>query len=111
GGAKRTFQTKNIVIAAGARPFIPPIPGLRESQPLTSDTVWDLRERPEHLVVLGGGPIGCELAQCFARLGSRVTQVEMMPRLLGREDPEFSELLRRRFEAEGIEVLTGHKAK
>jgi pyruvate/2-oxoglutarate dehydrogenase complex dihydrolipoamide dehydrogenase (E3) component/uncharacterized membrane protein YdjX (TVP38/TMEM64 family) len=111
GGAKRTFQTKNIVIAAGARPFIPPIPGLRESQPLTSETVWDLRERPEHLVVLGGGPIGCELAQCFARLGSRVTQVEMMPRLLGREDPEFSELVRRRFEAEGIEVLTGHKAK
>jgi pyruvate/2-oxoglutarate dehydrogenase complex dihydrolipoamide dehydrogenase (E3) component/uncharacterized membrane protein YdjX (TVP38/TMEM64 family) len=109
-GGKRTLATKSIVIAAGARPFIPPIPGLRESNPLTSDTVWNLRSLPARLVVLGGGPIGCELAQCFARLGSKVTQVEMLPRIMAREDPEFSAMVRRRFEAEGIEVLVDHKA-
>ena len=109
-GATRTLNTKNIVIAAGARPFIPPVPGLAEAKPLTSDNVWDLRTLPRRLVVLGGGPIGCELAQCFARLGSQVTQVEMLPRLLSREDPEFSEMVTRAFRQEGIEVLTGHKA-
>ena len=110
-GTKRTFTTKNIVIAAGGRPFVPPIPGLREANPLTSDTVWDIRTLPRRLVVLGGGPIGCELAQCFARLGSKVTQVEMLPRIMIREDPEFSELVAKRFRAEGIDVLVGHKAK
>jgi len=108
---KRTLTTKNIVIAAGARPFVPPIPGIDEVGYLTSDTVWKLRERPERLVVLGGGPIGCELAQAFARLSSQVTQVEMLPRILIREDPEVSEIVRKRFEAEGIRVLTAHKAK
>jgi len=111
GGAKRVLTTKNIVIAAGARPFIPPIPGLAEAQPLTSDTVWDLRELPRRLVVLGGGPIGCELAQCFARLGAQVSQVEMLPRLLVREDEEVSGLVAARFREEGIDVLVGHKAK
>jgi pyruvate/2-oxoglutarate dehydrogenase complex dihydrolipoamide dehydrogenase (E3) component/uncharacterized membrane protein YdjX (TVP38/TMEM64 family) len=111
GGATRTLTTRSIVVATGARPFIPPIPGLAEAQPLTSETVWDLRELPERLVVLGGGPIGCELAQCFARLGAKVTQVEMAPRLMGREDPEFSGMVAARFRAEGIEVLLGHKAK
>jgi len=110
-GAQRVFTTKNIVIAAGARPSIPPIPGLAEAKPLTSDSVWSLRALPARLVVLGGGPIGSELAQCFARLGSRVTQVEMLPRILAREDPEFSALVERRFRAEGIEVLCGHEAK
>ena len=109
-GTKRTLHTRNIVIAAGGRAVVPPIPGLREAQPLTSDNVWALRERPARLVVLGGGPIGCELAQCFARLGSRVTQVELGPHLLSKEDPEFGALVRRRFEEEGIEVLAGHKA-
>jgi pyruvate/2-oxoglutarate dehydrogenase complex dihydrolipoamide dehydrogenase (E3) component/uncharacterized membrane protein YdjX (TVP38/TMEM64 family) len=111
GGGTRTLATKNIVIAAGARPFIPPIPGLAEAAPLTSENVWELRELPKRLVVLGGGPIGCELAQCFARLGASVTQVEMAPRLLVREDPEFSALVAARFREEGIAVLTGHKAK
>jgi pyruvate/2-oxoglutarate dehydrogenase complex dihydrolipoamide dehydrogenase (E3) component/uncharacterized membrane protein YdjX (TVP38/TMEM64 family) len=111
GGGRKTFTTKNIVIAAGGRPFIPPIPGLREADPLTSDTVWDIRTLPARLVVLGGGPIGCELAQCFARFGSKVTQVEMLPRIMTKEDPEFSELVRKRFVAEGIDVLVGHKAK
>jgi pyruvate/2-oxoglutarate dehydrogenase complex dihydrolipoamide dehydrogenase (E3) component/uncharacterized membrane protein YdjX (TVP38/TMEM64 family) len=107
----RTLTTKNIVIAAGARPFVPPIPGLDEVGYLTSDTLWGLRELPRRLVVLGGGPIGSELTQAFARLGSRVTQVEMLPRILIREDPEVSEQVQARFEAEGTRVLTGHRAK
>src|SRR5688572_9800332 len=104
-GGKRTFTTKNIVIATGGRPFIPPIPGLAEAEPLHSDNLWDIRELPRRLVVLGGGPIGCELAQAFARLGSKVTQVEMLPRIMGKEDPEFSALVAKRFGEEGIEVL------
>jgi pyruvate/2-oxoglutarate dehydrogenase complex dihydrolipoamide dehydrogenase (E3) component/uncharacterized membrane protein YdjX (TVP38/TMEM64 family) len=107
----RTLTTRNIVIAAGARPFVPPIPGLTEVGYLTSDNVWALRELPKRLVVLGGGPIGSELTQTFARLGSRVTQVEMAPRILIREDPEVSELVMQRFRAEGIQVLVNHKAK
>ena len=106
----RTLTTKNIVIAAGARPFVPPIPGLAEVGYLTSDTVWNLRQQPRRLVVLGGGPIGCEMAQAFARLGCEVTQVEMAPRLMLREDPEVSALVEQRFRAEGVRVLTRHKA-
>lgn len=106
----QTLTTRSIVIAAGARPLIPPIPGLAEIGYVTSDTLWDLRELPARLLVLGGGPIGCELAQAFARLGSRVTQLEMLPRLLPREDEEFSTLLAERFAAEGIDVRTDHKA-
>jgi pyruvate/2-oxoglutarate dehydrogenase complex dihydrolipoamide dehydrogenase (E3) component/uncharacterized membrane protein YdjX (TVP38/TMEM64 family) len=112
-GRVETLTTRAIVIAAGARPFVPPIPGLSDLGPnelLTSDNVWQLRQRPERLVVLGGGPIGSELTQAFARLGSRVTQVEMLPRILIREDPEVSELVTARFRDEGITVLTGHKA-
>lgn len=108
---KKTLATKNIVIAAGARPFVPPIPGLSEVGYLTSDTVWDLRELPKRMVVLGGGPIGSELTQAFARLGAQVTQVEMLPRILMREDPEVSALVKQRFESEGIRVLTEHKAR
>jgi pyruvate/2-oxoglutarate dehydrogenase complex dihydrolipoamide dehydrogenase (E3) component/uncharacterized membrane protein YdjX (TVP38/TMEM64 family) len=110
-GAKQTLTTKNIVIAAGARPFVPPIPGLAECGYLTSDTVWNLRELPKRLVVLGGGPIGSELTQCFARFGSQVSQVEMAPRILVREDPEVSELVTKAFIKDGVAVLTGHKAK
>lgn len=110
-GGTRVLTTRAIVIAAGARPFVPPIPGIESTGYLTSDTVWELRDLPKRLVVLGGGPIGCELAQCFARLGSRVTQVEMLPRLLIREDPEISHMVAERFKAEGIDVLTGHRAK
>src|SRR6266852_2444333 len=106
----RALTTRAIVIAAGARPFVPPIPGLAELGCLTSDTVWNLRALPPRLVVLGGGPIGCELAQCFARFGSRVTQVEMLPRLLVREDPEVSELVARQFREERIDVRADHKA-
>jgi pyruvate/2-oxoglutarate dehydrogenase complex dihydrolipoamide dehydrogenase (E3) component/uncharacterized membrane protein YdjX (TVP38/TMEM64 family) len=109
-GAPRTLSTRAIVIAAGARPLVPPIPGLAEAGCLTSDTVWDLRALPRRLVVLGGGPIGCELAQCFARFGAQVTQVEMAPRLLMREDPDVSDWVARRFAREGVRVLAGHKA-
>lgn len=109
--ASRTLTTRSIVIAAGARPFVPPIPGLEDIGYLTSDTVWNLREQPRRLVVLGGGPIGCELTQAFARLGCEVTQVEMAPRLLLREDEEVAALIRARFESEGVRVLTGHRAK
>ena len=105
------LTTRSVVIAAGARPFVPPIPGLAEMRCLTSDTVWDLRALPARLLVLGGGPIGSELAQAFARLGSKVTQVEMLPRILPREDPEVAELVRAKFAAEGIAVLTSHRAK
>jgi pyruvate/2-oxoglutarate dehydrogenase complex dihydrolipoamide dehydrogenase (E3) component/uncharacterized membrane protein YdjX (TVP38/TMEM64 family) len=110
-GGTRALTTRAIVIATGGRPAVPPIPGIDEVGYLTSDTVWDLRELPRRLVVLGGGPIGCELAQCFARFGSRVTQVEMLPRILAREDPEISQLVAERFRADGVTVLTGHRAK
>lgn len=105
----RTLTTRSIVIAAGARPFVPAIPGLEQIGYLTSDTVWSLRALPKRLVVLGGGPIGAELAQSFARLGAEVTQIEMLPRILYREDPDVSALVTERFRNEGIRVLTSHK--
>jgi pyruvate/2-oxoglutarate dehydrogenase complex dihydrolipoamide dehydrogenase (E3) component/uncharacterized membrane protein YdjX (TVP38/TMEM64 family) len=108
---RSALTTRAIVIAAGGRALVPPIPGIEEVGYVTSDTMWGLRELPKRLVVLGGGPIGCELAQCFARFGSQVTQVEMLPRILIREDPEISEIVARRFAEEGISVLTGHEAR
>lgn len=110
-GTTQHLSTRAIVIATGARPFVPPIPGIETVGYLTSDTIWNLREMPKRLLVLGGGPIGCELAQAFARFGAQVTLVEMAPRLLVREDPEISETVARRFAAEGIRALTGHRAK
>jgi pyruvate/2-oxoglutarate dehydrogenase complex dihydrolipoamide dehydrogenase (E3) component/uncharacterized membrane protein YdjX (TVP38/TMEM64 family) len=110
-GAKQILSTRSIVIAAGARPLVPPIPGIDKVEVLTSDTLWNMRELPRRLVVLGGGPIGSELAQAFARFGAQVTQVEMLPRLLIREDPEVSAMVMKRFEQEGISVLVNHKAK
>jgi pyruvate/2-oxoglutarate dehydrogenase complex dihydrolipoamide dehydrogenase (E3) component/uncharacterized membrane protein YdjX (TVP38/TMEM64 family) len=109
-GKAQRLTTRSIVIAAGARPAVPPIPGLDQVGYLTSDTLWELESLPQRLLVLGGGPIGCELAQAFARLGSSVSQVEMQPRLLGREDPEVAELIAARMQADGVEVLTGHAA-
>lgn len=109
-GSEQTLNTRNIVIATGASPFIPPIPGLQEAGFLTSDTIWGLTDMPPRLVVLGGGPIGSELAQSFARLGSAVTQVEMAPRLMVREDPEVSELVAASLRDDGVNVLTGHQA-
>jgi len=106
----RSLTTRSIVIAAGARPFVPPIPGIETVGCLTSDTLWSLDALPRRLVVLGGGPIGCELSQAFARLGSQVTQVEMAPRLMVREDPEVAALVLASFRADGIDVRLGHKA-
>ncbi|MES2888093.1 MAG: FAD-dependent oxidoreductase [Pseudomonadota bacterium] len=113
GGIQR-LTTRSIVIAAGARPFVPPLPGLDDVGYVTSDTLWDefakLDAPPARLVVLGGGPIGCELAQSFARLGSQVTQIEMAPRIMIREDQEVSDLARDSLQRDGVAVLTGHKA-
>lgn len=114
GGGTQRLTARSIVIAAGARPFVPPLPGLDEVGYVTSDTLWDqfakLDQIPKRLVVLGGGPIGCELAQSFARLGAAVTQVEMAPRIMIREDEEVSSLAKASLEADGVAVLTGHKA-
>jgi pyruvate/2-oxoglutarate dehydrogenase complex dihydrolipoamide dehydrogenase (E3) component/uncharacterized membrane protein YdjX (TVP38/TMEM64 family) len=113
-GSKKTLTTRSIVIAAGAAPVVPPLPGIQESGYVTSDTLWDafakLDDVPKRLVILGGGPIGCELAQSFARLGSTVMQVEMGPRILIREDEEVSEHARQSLSNDGVQVLTGHKA-
>lgn len=107
----KVITTRNIVVATGARPFVPPIAGLDKIEYLTSDNVWQLRKLPGRLVVLGGGPIGCELSQAFARLGAQVSQVEMAPRILLREDEEISELVKNKFEQEGVRVLINHRAK
>lgn len=113
-GTIQTLTTRSIVIATGARPFVPPLPGLDEVGYVTSDTLWstfaELDAPPKRLVVLGGGPIGCELAQSFARLGSDVTQIEMAPRIMIREDYEVSEFASTSLAADGVEVLTDHKA-
>ena len=84
GGRPRRFRAA--IVATGSEPLMPPVPGLTEADPLTNETVWDLVARPDRLVVVGGGPVGCELSQAFARLGSRVTLVEMSPRLLVAEE-------------------------
>ena len=106
----KPITTRAIVIAAGATPLVPKLPGIENVEVLTSDNVWNLRKLPARLAVLGGGPIGCELAQAFARFGSKVTQVEMLPRLLAREDPEVSEMVAEKFRAEGIDLRLGHRA-
>ncbi len=102
---------RRIVIATGSRPFIPPIEGLEEGGFITNETVFSLRELPRSLVVLGGGPIGVELAQAFARLGSQVSIVERLPHLLPQEDPELSDALREVLIAEGIRVHTETSAE
>ena len=113
-GSSQRLNSTAIIVAAGAAPFVPPLPGLEEVGYLTSDTLWEKllgREAaPQRLVVLGGGPIGTELTQAFARLGSTVTQIEMAPRIMLREDPEVSEMVQKSLERDGVTVLTNHKA-
>ncbi|QPM92474.1 FAD-dependent oxidoreductase [Pseudooceanicola algae] len=113
-GTTQRLTTRAIIIATGAQPFVPPLPGIEDVGYLTSDTLWDrLKNRdeaPGRMVVLGGGPIGTELAQSFARLGSQVTQVEMSPRLMMKEDADVSAIVQTALEADGVNVLTGHKA-
>ncbi len=106
----RRLSARTIVLATGARPLVPRLPGLESVPYLTSDTVWDLRELPPRMVVLGGGPVGCELAQAFARFGSAVTLIEMAPRLLPREDADAASAVDARFRAEGLVVAAGHRA-
>jgi len=107
----RTLTTRNIIVSTGARPFVPPIKGLSDLPYLTSDSLWEIRELPKRLLVLGGGPIGCELAQSFARFGSQVTVAEMAPRLMIREDVDVSSMVAERFAHEGIKLMVGHMAK
>ncbi len=107
----KTITARNIVVATGARPFVPPIEGIQDIDYYTSDNLWQIRDKPDNMLVLGGGPIGCELAQSFNRLGIAVTQVEMMDRIMMREDPEISEMVTKQFIAEGVDVRVGHKAK
>ena len=107
----RVLTTRSIIVATGAAPIVPEIPGMADVTSVTSETIWSLRTLPPRLLVLGGGPIGCELAQCFARLGSKVTIVDMAPRLLTKEDTDIAGMVTDRFMAEGISILTGHKAK
>ena len=108
---EKNLTSRNIILATGASPFIPEIPGLSGIEYHTSDTIWSLEKLPERMVVLGGGPIGCELAQCFARFGSSVTQVQRGPRILPREDPECSAMVAESFARDGVRILTGHVAK
>ena len=105
----KVITTESIVIASGARPFVPPVPGLADIDYLTSDNVWSLTELPPRLLVVGGGPIGCELAQAFSHLGSKVTQVDMAARIMPREDKDVSAAVSARFLEQGIDLLTGHK--
>jgi pyruvate/2-oxoglutarate dehydrogenase complex dihydrolipoamide dehydrogenase (E3) component/uncharacterized membrane protein YdjX (TVP38/TMEM64 family) len=113
-GTTQRLTTRSIVIAAGAAPLVPPLPGLTESNHLTSDTLWDafsaLDTIPKRIIVLGGGPIGCELAQSLARLGAQVQQVEMGPRVLPREDDDVAAIAHASLVGSGVEVLTGHAA-
>jgi pyruvate/2-oxoglutarate dehydrogenase complex dihydrolipoamide dehydrogenase (E3) component len=113
-GETSRLTARSIVIAAGAEPVVPPLPGIETSGYLTSDTLWDefakREELPKRLVVLGGGPIGSELSQAFARLGSNVTQVELGDRIMVREDPEISEMAMASMRADGVNILTQHKA-
>ena len=106
----KRITTRAIVIATGAQAFVPPIPGLEAAGYYTSDTLWEIRELPKRLVILGGGPIGCELAQAFARLGSNVVQVEKGPGLLPREDEDVADLVARSMAVDGVRILTGHEA-
>lgn len=107
----QNYTARSIVLATGGHPFIPPIPGIDKAKPLNSDTIWEIRKQPKHFLIVGGGPIGCELAQCFARLGSEVTILQSQNRLLPKEDPEVSTIIKERFESEGINVLTDHLAQ
>ena len=105
------FTARNLIIATGGSPLVPQIPGLHDQPYYTSDTIWNLRTLPRRLLIIGGGPIGCELAQSFQRLGSSVTIVEMAPSLLSREDADVSTLISDTLCREGVTVLAGHKAK
>lgn len=106
----KILTTKNIIIATGAKPMIPGLPGLEKINYLTSDTIWDIRTLPEKFVVLGAGPIGCELAQAFSRLGSKVTLVQRGAQIMKKEDPDASGIIIDKFRSEGIDLRLNHPA-
>jgi pyruvate/2-oxoglutarate dehydrogenase complex dihydrolipoamide dehydrogenase (E3) component len=108
GGTR--IRARRFVIATGSGPFVPPIPGLDTVPFLTNETLWSLRERPAHLVIIGGGPIGLEIAQAHARLGARVTVIEAAA-ALGREDPEAASVVLARLRAEGAEIVERTQAE
>jgi len=110
-GRTERLTARSIVVATGGKPAMPPIPGLESMNPLNSDNLWELEEQPERLLVLGGGPIGSELAHAFARLGSQVIQLEMGDRLLAKEDSDVSELVKAQFEHDGVDLRLEHAAK
>jgi len=107
----KVYTTKNIILATGSGPLIPPLPGFDQVPILHNENIWQLRKQPKKLVVMGGGPIGCELGQCFARLGTQVIQVEMFPQLLIREDDEIIQIMQDRFHKEGMDVRVNTTAK
>ncbi len=109
-GRRERLTARSIVIATGGKPFLPPVEGLAEMEPLTSENLWDLEEQPARLLVIGGGPVGCELAQAFVRLGSQIVQVETGERIMAKEDPDVSALVMERFRAEGIDLRLNHRA-
>lgn len=105
----KSIHAKNIIIASGARPFVPPIEGIEESGYLTSDTLWQLETQPQRLLVIGAGPIGCELAQSFARLDSQVVLLDLADKVMPREDADVSEFVTKKLEADGVELKLGCK--
>ena len=107
----KKLTTRSIVIASGAEPAVPPLPGIDDVNYYTSDTIWEINELPKRLLVLGGGPIGCELSQAFVRLGSNVTQVQRLSRIMPREDAEYSEMVLKQFIEDGVDVRLEHLAK
>ena len=109
-GRTERLTARSIIVATGGKPAMPAIPGLEDMQPLTSENLWELQDQPERLLVLGGGPIGCELAHAFARLGIKVTQVERGERLLSKEDADVASVVMKQFEADGIDVRLKHSA-
>lgn len=108
---EQTLSSRSIIIASGARPLVPPFDGLEQVDYLTSDNLWQLRRLPERLLVLGGGPIGCELAQAFQLLGSQVTLVEMGARVLSNEDTDTSALLQKQLREDGVDLRLNHRAE
>ncbi|MBO9480703.1 FAD-dependent oxidoreductase [Salinisphaera sp. G21_0] len=107
----KRITSRNIVIASGGRPYVPPLPGLEQIEYYTSDTIWDLRKKPGRMLVIGGGPIGCELTQAFTRLGVQVIQVDHGARLLHREDEDVSKLVMDQFIQDGVDLRLKHEAR
>lgn len=106
----KVISARNLIVATGARPFIPAMPGLAEVRPLTTDSLWDLERLPKRLIILGGGPVGCELSQAFQRLGARTTLIERSARIMAREDADISEAIYAALKNEGVDIRVSCEA-